>query len=392
MKAWFKSEASKARELLSHLERDESVRSLCETPLLLSLLCIQFRHDLALPKRRTELFKRCVDAFLRAWDASRGFRRNTAYSNLSDDRKETLFETVAGKAFNGKDVRYTFPEEEVVGWIERCCDLFGMAPGKAGGILKEIEAHHGILERYSADSYIFSHLSFQEYFAARNLIQQRRELEAIRENFDDDRWAGVIEVVAAMHGDPTLLLEYLAKKSEMGSVKNFPTMARRTQTLLLLYRCLASGVNIPNQVRKKLYGRIVAAQGHMSATFRNGGVFPIAVLVEDGVRHSYLYYRRRRTLAGALRPLRRLANEILLSPSDIYADIALGRVREISFEGSTPHAELEGIAATLCLAIPIASSRPAEVRDILTELKHRDTRRYVGRLVDESLQAMKEDG
>ena len=388
VKAWFKDEEKRARQLLTHLRRDESVLSLCETPLLLSLLCIQFRHDLSLPKRKAELFKRCIDAFLRGWDANRGFRRDTAYSSLSDDRKEKLFETVAGKGFGGDDVRYTFPENEVVEWIEQCCDLFGMAPAKGNGILREIEAHHGILERYSADSYTFSHPSFQEYFAARDVLLQRRELEAVRKHFDDDRWAGVIEFVAAMHGDPTPLLKYLAEKSEMGSVKYFPAMARRTQTLLLLYRCLASDVNIPNSVRKRLYGSIVAAQRHMSATFRNGGVFPIAVLVEDGVRHTYYYYNRRRTLAAALRPLRRLANEILLSPSDLYADIALRQLDEVAFEESTPHAELEGVAATLCLAVPLASSRPENVRTILTELKDREIREDLAGLVDESLQAI----
>ena len=61
--AWFREDRTKGKELLRHLKRDEGVRSLCETPLLLSLLCIQFRHDLALPKRKTELFKRCIEAF-----------------------------------------------------------------------------------------------------------------------------------------------------------------------------------------------------------------------------------------------------------------------------------------------------------------------------------------
>ena len=242
--AWFQQERKKARELLAHLKRDASVRSLCETPLLLSLLCIQFHHDLALPKRRTELFRRCIDAFLRDWDASRGFRRDTVYSSLSDDRKERIFESVAGMALVD-DVRYTFREEDVVRLIESCCDLFGLAPGQAKDILKEIEAHHGILERFSVDSYMFSHPSFQEYFAARNLLSQRQELEAIRKNFDDERWAGVIEFAAALHGNPTPLLEYLARKSQLGSVKNFPTMARRTQTLLLLYRMLGVGREHP---------------------------------------------------------------------------------------------------------------------------------------------------
>ena len=387
VKAWFKQDRKKAQEILRHLKQDKGVQLLCETPLLLSLFCIQFRHDLALPKRRTELFRRCIDTFLRDWDASRDFRRDTAYSSLSDDRKERIFESVANRAVSG-DVRYTFPEEDVVECIEHCCDLFGLPPGQGAGILKEIEAHHGILERFSVDSYMFSHPSFQEYFAARNLLSQRQELEAIRDNFRDRRWTGMIEFTAAMAGDPTLLLKYLAGKSDMGSVKNFPAMARRTQTLLLLYRCLSLGVNIPNPVRKELYHEIVAAHGQMSKIFRNGGVFPMAVLVGDGVRHSYFYYKRRSTLGVALQPLRRLANEILLSPSDEYADIALSRLREIRFSG-TPHAGLEGVAATLCLAIPLASSRPHQVKEILIDLKSKND--FVTQLVDESLQVMNRD-
>ena len=384
--AWFQQERKKAKELLGHLQRDASVKSLCETPLLLSLLCIQFRHDLALPQRKTELFRRCIDAFLRDWDANRGFRRDTVYSNLSDDRKEKIFESVARMALIG-GVRYTFPEEDVVRCIESCCDLFGLQLNDAKSILEEIEAHHGILERFSVDSYMFSHPSFQEYFAARNLLSQRQELEAIRKNFDDERWAGVIEFTTTLHGNPTPLLEYLARKSQLGSVKNFPTMARRTQTLLLLYRCLASGVNIPNRTREELYRKIVAAHGHMSKIFRNGGVFPIAVLVQDGVRYSYLYYKRRPTLKSALQPLRRLANEILLVPSELYAKIALSRLDDISFEGSD-HSALESVAATLCLAVPIASSRPQEVQGVLTEIKNREVRDFVSRLVAESLQVM----
>ena len=51
-------------------------------------------------------------------------------------------------------------------------------------------------------------------------------------------------------------------------------------------------------------------------------------------------------------------------------------------------AELESIAATLCLAVPIASSRPLEVKKILTDLKNRGVPTYVTRLVDESLQVI----
>lgn len=94
--AWFSRDPGKAVKLLGMLETDGAVAALTETPLLLSLLCIQYKNDLALPKRKTELYRRCVDALLRDWDATRNFRRDTQYSQLSDDRKEFIFENVAG--------------------------------------------------------------------------------------------------------------------------------------------------------------------------------------------------------------------------------------------------------------------------------------------------------
>jgi len=99
IKAWFWNDSEKATQIIRHLKRDKGVQSLTETPLLLSLLCIQFQHDLTLPKRKSELYRRCIEAFLRDWDASRGFRRDTAYASLSDERKERIFEHVAGRYF-----------------------------------------------------------------------------------------------------------------------------------------------------------------------------------------------------------------------------------------------------------------------------------------------------
>ena len=52
IRAWFLQDPEKAGQLVRHLNRDKDVQSLTETPLLLSLLCIQFRHDLALPETK----------------------------------------------------------------------------------------------------------------------------------------------------------------------------------------------------------------------------------------------------------------------------------------------------------------------------------------------------
>jgi predicted NACHT family NTPase len=179
VRAWFAGDKERSNRLLALLDNDNTVASLTETPLLLSLLCIQFRNDLALPKRKTELFRRCVDALLRDWDTTRGFRRDTAYSHLSDDRKEKIFEAISGDLC-GKSITYEIREPLLLSSISDEISRFGLEPNEAKGILKEIENHHGILEKCSVETYEFSHATMQDYFAARYFVSKRQELPLLK--------------------------------------------------------------------------------------------------------------------------------------------------------------------------------------------------------------------
>jgi energy-coupling factor transporter ATP-binding protein EcfA2 len=357
--AWFGEDSDKIRRLKAHLRRDEGLQSLTETPLLLSLLCIQFRHDLSLPTRKTELYKRCVDAFLREWDASRGFRRDSVYANLSDDRKERIFENVAGAYFENQ-IQYTFPESELLEIVATFCERYGIPQQASKSVLAEIERHHGILERFSTDSFMFSHPSFQDYFAARYLISKRREFDAIKKHFENPKWAATIEFIVAMHEDPTQIVRFLIDQSRMANLKNYPAMARRTRHLWLLYRCMNTGASLDPPIRKSAFAHIADSQIQMSQIYENGGVFPIAVLLPDGVKHTYVYFRRRSTLYKALQPLRMLANEILLSPTEDYADIVIDRLRALEHT-SNLRGEVSYWALVLSLIIPLASIRPDDV-------------------------------
>jgi len=358
--AWFAQDEDKAAQLRHHLENDEGVYSLCETPLLLSLLCIQFRHDLMLPKRRIELYRRCIDAFLRDWDASRGFRRDTAYAQLSDDRKERIFETVAGKFFK-EDQQYVFPQERLIDVIKDCCDLFDIPDNSAKEVLNEIEAHHGILERFSIDSFMFSHLSFQEFFAAKHIITQREELSIVRSSYRDEKWSSVIEFIVAMHPDPGPIYEVLMRYSDISGIRNFPTLASRMKTLRMLYRSMLSGAPITKQLRASLYDHLIDAHFHMSATFGAAGVYPLAVLGANGVKHTYVFYKKRPSLPQALEPLGVLANEILRSAPEEYCTRVIERVSNLDFSAKGRRG-LETISSGLCVIVPILFTMPNAIK------------------------------
>ncbi|MBS1155805.1 MAG: hypothetical protein H6R07_1729 [Proteobacteria bacterium] len=356
--AWFDKDKSKGELLISLLNNDDTVGSLTETPLLLSLLCIQFKNDLALPKIRTELYRRCVDALLRDWDTTRGFRRDTAYSQLSDDRKERIFESVAGNSCD-VNVEYEMLEETVLEYIANAVERFGLDSNDAKGILREIESHHGILEKSSVNTFEFSHGTMHEYFAARYFIAKRQEFEILKKKFHDEQWHNIILFMVSIVDDSTAMLEFLVGKSSMESKQNYPALASRLSHLLLLYRCLAAGVSIPAKTRILICDHLVNSQIQMLKIINKDGVLPYAVKTKTGVRNVLFTYKKiRPTINNILQPYRSLMNEIISYPISEYIDSALKRINIVSSieENNT----FEKIGILTCLLVPISDACPTE--------------------------------
>ena len=353
--AWFSRDKERAQKLLALLKNDESVSSLTETPLLLSLLCIQFRNDLALPKKKTELYRRCVDALIRDWDTTRGFRRDTAYSQLSDDRKEKIFEAVAGSAC-GDSINYELSEAFVLREISNEISRFSLDANDAKGILLEIENHHGILEKCSVETYEFSHGTMHEYFAARYFVAKRREMEILRKHYDDEEWHNIIAFMVSILDDASEMLNFLISKSRMTSFQNYPAFAKRLVHLLLLYRCMAIGVSISVPLRSEICSHLVDSQVQMLRQLNQDGIYPFAARVQSGVRQALFSSKKSRpSLTKILQPYRRLLNEIVISPVKEYAD-AVARVQEdvLSHEGVV----YGNIGIVTCLICPISDVKP----------------------------------
>lgn len=356
IKAWFGKDTDNALKLLNVLSKDSAVASLTETPLLLCLLCIQFRNDLALPKKRTELYRRCVDALLRDWDTTRGFRRDSSYAQLSDDRKERVFEALAGSLCKGS-IQYEFSEAHVLESISSEIARFSLEQNDAKGILVEIENHHGIVEKCSAETYQFSHGSMQEYFAARHFVAKRVEMEVLKRKYEDGAWQNIISFMASMLDDPTDLLRFLVEKSSMERFQNYPAFGRRLSHLLLLYRCLTMGVAISPEIRRAICLHLVNSQVSMLKQLHEDGVVPYAARRPNGVRQPlFTYAKSRASIAKVLLPHRSLMNEMVTSPVAEYADCVVEVVETIEVkQGASLYKDL-GLATSLLA--PISDLKP----------------------------------
>lgn len=376
IKAWFKGSPKKAKELIGHLSVDKDVYSLTETPLLLSLLCIQYANDLNIPNRKTELYSRCVDALLRLWDTSRGFRRDSAFSALTDDRKEKLFADVAYKFLCKKEGKYIFPEKELTLVISEFIQKYAMDKELAKEIINEIESHHGILEKFSAESYSFSHVSFQEYFVAMAVVAKRKELEFVKANLTNLKAASIIIFMVSLMDDPSAILKLLIQRSNLIGITTYPAMSKRTELLSLLYRCMNSGVFIEPKLREKIYKHLANSQIEISKIYSKATTYPIAKLEGDGVRHMFFYMgKTRKTLSAALLSYRKLSNEILLSPNITYSEIAIKVIDEYRVENE-PNSKIVETSVKSCVLVPLVGAIPnkaLEKLEALNELNKGDS-------------------
>lgn len=199
---WFGHDTSTAADCLARIKSRRQTRELATTPLLLTLLCLAYDQAMGFPSNRAELYREGVDALLKKWDASRRIRRDEIYKNLSIKRKETLLSEVAAETFASKE--YFFKRSRLEHLVAKFIrNLPGVSDEDASldseAVVRAIEAQHGFLVERARDIYSFSHLTFQEYFTAKHIVELHNSLDLLVENcLKDVRWREVVLLVAGL--------------------------------------------------------------------------------------------------------------------------------------------------------------------------------------------------
>ena len=195
---WFHGEPKVATECWERLKSSPPLKELASVPLLLTLLCLEYSESNDFPPNRAELYERAIETLLTKWDSTRRIRRAEVYKQLSLKRKESMFARIAFATFTQNE--YFVRERTLAKMIEQYIEhLPGFNPAElepdSRAVLQAIAAQHGIFVERAKDVYSFAHLTFQEYFTAKYIVDHQWKRVDRDGNLDENGVATLIQYV-----------------------------------------------------------------------------------------------------------------------------------------------------------------------------------------------------
>ncbi|MBC6429526.1 NACHT domain-containing NTPase [Nostoc sp. HG1] len=204
------------------LLENKQIRELAVRPLLLNLVCCVFQGRSDFPVRKVELYKQGLDILLNRWDKVSNIKRNEIYLRLSLPQKFGLLSQIAAITF--KQGHYFFTQSNVQQYIKEY--LYNLPIDQTEQtesevlqlnsevVLKLLETH-GLLIEQARGIYSFSHIVFQEYLTAKNIVTSpnpqilEKKLIELVSHLTEPRWRKIFLLTAGMLDNPTCLFQFM---------------------------------------------------------------------------------------------------------------------------------------------------------------------------------------
>jgi predicted NACHT family NTPase len=221
---WFaEKDLAKSCKFIEKLHKNPPIQEIASNPLLLTMLCLMFEEIADFPANSSELYQEGLHLLLRKWDAKRNIERGQIYKKLSLQHKEDLLGQIALLTFKRGD--YFFKQNELEQHIANyICNLPSVSTTTellqldSEAVVKSIEAQHGLLVERARGIYSFSHLSFQEYFTAKEIVSisdpqfLEKTLRELVSNITEKRWREVFLLTVGMLRNADYLLLMMKEK------------------------------------------------------------------------------------------------------------------------------------------------------------------------------------
>ncbi len=207
-------------KLLATIAANPRLQALGRTPLLLILMAIMITRRGDLPRDRPQFYEQILDLLLGHWDQSRQGQSLGQAIGRPDWGSVHIRPVIdqlsyqAHAAASSSDGRGRITRGNLyVALIDFFTAARFATPGEAAlRLLDYIEQRSGLLVPDGRDSYVFAHLTLQEYCAGRALAFDRDATALVMRHRHDDRWIEpiVLGLGVAVQSNPTLLDRILA--------------------------------------------------------------------------------------------------------------------------------------------------------------------------------------
>lgn len=146
---------------------------------------------------------------MKQWDRFREIPRD--YQQLSVSDKQKLLSYLAFRKFEQSDNFILFEEDEIQGYIT---EHLGIETEESEAVLKAIEAYHGLLIE-QAGFWSFSHLTFQEYFVAKHIVDSpvpEAAFQSLVSHITEPHWREVFLLTVEMLDSADVLLRLMKER------------------------------------------------------------------------------------------------------------------------------------------------------------------------------------
>nr|WP_274030829.1 serine protease [Streptomyces sp. MMBL 11-1] len=191
--------------LSRQFDQNATLRDLARTPLLCAVVCALHRsRDGFLPETRWQLYRSALEMLLGHRDRRRRIGEPEGIE-LDVEESTQLLQRIA--VWLVREGQSEFTREQALRQLGRA--LAGMERVRAQGPPERILTHllnrSGLLQERTDDTYQFIHRTFQDYLAAKELVEDEHLNELLR-HADEESWQDVILLAAGHCGRRELAL------------------------------------------------------------------------------------------------------------------------------------------------------------------------------------------
>jgi hypothetical protein len=179
------------RRLKDAIEHSPSIRMLANNPLLLTLMATLNQQG-SLPNRRVDLYDRASRLLLHNWDFEGKKLADPSLQAIEVPEKQEILGKVAYEmqseaGIAGNLLRSQRLKQILTGYLKE--NDFPASKEKAHRLIEQLRTRSFVLCAYGTDAYGFIHLTFLEYFCARDFVRRLKEEQYSCEQLRDDVFA-----------------------------------------------------------------------------------------------------------------------------------------------------------------------------------------------------------